>query len=531
MRKLFPIITILIFALSLSAQMTGTNSREELPPLPSGYELNETRNVYTGDLLQIMLLDAATLTFRGRNALDTRFLTIAYRPTTKDQSLIFVYTENKKTSKPNSFAASSLIVDGESTETSPCNIIDRKKIGKLYFVTAFTNIDDETRNRILTAKSLKASCGEETIETDSDNLKALSYFALKLKLIKNEEIKPPNEITEEQVRRVTDDAGKSFKQGLYYLQDNRRDKAREDFNRSIEFFLLSGIDVQRSEDLSDCYNQLIETIYRIEFPSERQPPNIRNLSTACRWEIKNELADDIAKTVLASPNETTAGNNPTGQLQAGFSDQTFKVSPLDELAKLELTATEDDKGKPQPKQPGKTKVSVKANNGQPVKNTNLNQNNNAKPSQAKDGKVSAVMEWFNENLHDPYSMRFVRWSKVEKELRRSVEYWAVCVKYRAKNSMGAYILASKKFFIRDGKLAFYIEAECEKQEIESPAQNNPKPARTRPSEIRIVRAMSGDTVATLARRYGADPVKVAKFNGLLVNSRVGAGREIRIPNQ
>ncbi len=49
-----------------------------------------------------------------------------------------------------------------------------------------------------------------------------------------------------------------------------------------------------------------------------------------------------------------------------------------------------------------------------------------------------------------------------------------------------------------------------------------------PSNVKVVKAQSGDTVATLAKRNGANPVEVAKFNGLLVNSKLGAGREIRI---
>ncbi|MBA2379322.1 MAG: LysM peptidoglycan-binding domain-containing protein, partial [Blastocatellia bacterium] len=49
------------------------------------------------------------------------------------------------------------------------------------------------------------------------------------------------------------------------------------------------------------------------------------------------------------------------------------------------------------------------------------------------------------------------------------------------------------------------------------------------SNVTIVKAQSGDTVAKLAQRHGADPVEVAKYNGLLPNSVLGAGREIRLP--
>ena len=65
-------------------------------------------------------------------------------------------------------------------------------------------------------------------------------------------------------------------------------------------------------------------------------------------------------------------------------------------------------------------------------------------------------------------------------------------------------------------------------------------AYTRPTSLnssspgisaRIVRAQSGDTVAKLATRNGADPTEVAKYNGLLPNSVLGAGREIKIPGK
>lgn len=48
-------------------------------------------------------------------------------------------------------------------------------------------------------------------------------------------------------------------------------------------------------------------------------------------------------------------------------------------------------------------------------------------------------------------------------------------------------------------------------------------------QIKIVKAQAGDTVAKVAVRHNADPEKVAKYNGLLPNSVLGAGREIRIP--
>jgi LysM repeat protein len=50
-----------------------------------------------------------------------------------------------------------------------------------------------------------------------------------------------------------------------------------------------------------------------------------------------------------------------------------------------------------------------------------------------------------------------------------------------------------------------------------------------PSNVKVVKAQSGDTVSKVATRHGADPTDVAKYNGLLVNSVLHAGREIKIP--
>ena len=49
--------------------------------------------------------------------------------------------------------------------------------------------------------------------------------------------------------------------------------------------------------------------------------------------------------------------------------------------------------------------------------------------------------------------------------------------------------------------------------------------------VKTVKAQAGDTVAKVAARYNADATEVAKFNGLLPNSVLGAGREIKIPTK
>jgi LysM repeat protein len=51
------------------------------------------------------------------------------------------------------------------------------------------------------------------------------------------------------------------------------------------------------------------------------------------------------------------------------------------------------------------------------------------------------------------------------------------------------------------------------------------------SNLKTVKAKAGDTVQKVAERYNANATEVAKYNGLLPNSVLGAGREIKIPGK
>ena len=159
---------------------------------------------------------------------------------------------------------------------------------------------------------------------------------------------------EARFNQITSEVNKFFKQGLYSLKDNRRSDAGKHFDKSIEVFLMTGEDVSRNERLNKCYTHLIETVYQIEFPSDKQlPQKIRTLSAVCNWEwneIDYSLSDAVAQNIVNPPVEpkngdgilgTIAQNNPVTPTQ-GFNEQKFEVSPLDELAKLELTPEEQE---------------------------------------------------------------------------------------------------------------------------------------------------------------------------------------------
>jgi hypothetical protein len=157
--------------------------------------------------------------------------------------------------------------------------------------------------------------------------------------------------TQNAINKVLFDAETSFREGLLAYIDNNHAAAGDRFNRSVEVFLYSTLNIQREPRLQACYNQLIETVYRIEFPSEAQLPQVRNLLPACGWSnIDVTVADRVAsltksaaqKTVEVKPlnNTAVAGTAPRIRPASGFNSQEFEPSPLDELSRLELTPEE-----------------------------------------------------------------------------------------------------------------------------------------------------------------------------------------------
>ena len=154
---------------------------------------------------------------------------------------------------------------------------------------------------------------------------------------------------QEAVDRVLVEAGTAFNDGLKAYADDNRSTAGEKFDKAVEVFLYSTLNIQREQKLQGCYNQLIETIYRIEFPSESSLPQVKNLALTCSWNIDSALSDNVATLVRNSTgkiigpvNASTGGSTSAVATIAkvGFDTQEFEPSPLDELSRLELTPEE-----------------------------------------------------------------------------------------------------------------------------------------------------------------------------------------------
>lgn len=168
----------------------------------------------------------------------------------------------------------------------------------------------------------------------------------------NQTVTPEVQKAQEAVNKVLEDSSRYFRDGLQAFKENRRSDAGQNFDRSVEVFLYSTLNIQRDAKLAGCYNQLIETVYRVEFPTDAQQPKMRELSATCGWAWNAndfKLADEVAgltKTernvpdgsaaAVASNGSTSPANSPI----IGFNEQQFEPSPLDDLARLELTPDE-----------------------------------------------------------------------------------------------------------------------------------------------------------------------------------------------
>ena len=123
------------------------------------------------------------------------------------------------------------------------------------------------------------------------------------------------------VTRLIAKAEDHFRKGKLNLEDNKREQARDEFDRAVDSILESGMDVRANQRLQVFYLELVERIYREEVPTLQVPA--------------------VNSTQLVAQNTQTPAQTSKPP-QIGFLDQKFEPSPLDELSKLVLTPDEQN---------------------------------------------------------------------------------------------------------------------------------------------------------------------------------------------
>ena len=130
------------------------------------------------------------------------------------------------------------------------------------------------------------------------------------------------EQSEGRIAQVIARAEDHFRRGKLNLEDNKREQAREEFDRAVDSILESGFDVRASQKLQTYYLELVERIYREEVPLQQPSAPVN--------------------TQLVAQNTQTQEQKTPPPPQIGFRDQTFEPSPLDDLSKLVLTDREKE---------------------------------------------------------------------------------------------------------------------------------------------------------------------------------------------
>ncbi len=136
--------------------------------------------------------------------------------------------------------------------------------------------------------------------------------------------------TDPRVDQVLERANDHFRKGKLNLEDNKREQARDEFDKAIDEILVSGLDVRASQRLQTGYLELVEKIYREEVPLIQSSPP-QNAIPVVAQGAANPQAETVEVARIQQPK----------QIQIGFRQQGFDPSPLDALSKLILT--EDQK--------------------------------------------------------------------------------------------------------------------------------------------------------------------------------------------
>ncbi|MGQ0763108.1 MAG: transglycosylase SLT domain-containing protein [Acidobacteriota bacterium] len=131
---------------------------------------------------------------------------------------------------------------------------------------------------------------------------------------------------EPRVDQIIERANDHFRKGKLNLEDNKREQARDEFDKAVDTILMSGMDVRSSQRLQTYYLELVERIYREEVPLTQIAPNATPVVAQAPADAKAEGVE-------------IAQAQPKPQ-QIGFVQQGFEPSPLDALSKLILTEEE-----------------------------------------------------------------------------------------------------------------------------------------------------------------------------------------------
>lgn len=133
----------------------------------------------------------------------------------------------------------------------------------------------------------------------------------------------PTEVqkSDPRVDQIIDRANDHFRRGKLNLENNKREQARDEFDKAVDEILMSGMDVRANQRLQTFYLELVERIYREEVPLTQ--PAQQHATPV----VAKAPPDAKVETV-----EISKVQEPKPPQQVGFVQQVFVPSPQDPLA-------------------------------------------------------------------------------------------------------------------------------------------------------------------------------------------------------
>ena len=298
------------------------------------------------------------------------------------------------------------------------------------------------------------------------------------------------ELSESRISRVIAKAEDHFRKGKRHLQLNQREKARDEFDLAVDCILESGLDVRGNQRLQTFYLELVERIYREEAPITVTANSKRQVGFRDQ-EFRPSPADDLSKRVSKSEAESPRGSsnsNSLAQLRSEYISSTrdYKVSLKKLLAIYESNLQQAEANLTVVRQYYSDGLLLRSQLDEASRAVNLEREKVAStqrliqnadnditkilieagstkksesspgpmPSQLAKGQVPVVMQYLNDNLNDPYSMKLLKWSKLRIVYKYDQPYWYVTLRMSAKNGFGAYVLREAGFYVKNNRVVF-----------------------------------------------------------------------------
>src|SRR5207247_10321593 len=113
----------------------------------------------------------------------------------------------------------------------------------------------------------------------------------------------PTEVqkTDGRVDQVIERANDHFRKGKLNLEDDKREQARDEFDKAVDAILQSGLDVRANQRLQTFYLELVEKIYREEVPVIQQAR--QNIIPVLAQDAPNPRAEKVEVAQAQAPKQ------------------------------------------------------------------------------------------------------------------------------------------------------------------------------------------------------------------------------------